>query len=865
MGLGQFYELASTPGTRVGRNVEQSRWAFLDEPAVREKLLDFADEQRARVTFHLPAIHCVACVWLLENLFRFRAGVGGSSVNFARREVTIAFERAQVKLSEIGALLASLGYEPALTLGELDGAKARKAAPWRQRQWLQVGIAGFGFGNIMLLALPGYLGLDSLSGPWFKALSGWLSLTLALPVLIYSAADYWRAAWLSFRRRILTLDVPIALGLAAIYGQSVFEITSGSGEGYCDSLTGLIFFLLCGRVFQRKTFDRLAFDRDYKGFFPLAVTRKVVAQVSKPAVSPASSRQRVETPEADRIAIASQVENLRRGRLEICAPEESVSISQLAVGDRLLIRHGELVPADALLVGGDALVDYSFVTGESEPVTRRAGELLYAGGRQTGGAIEVETVKPVSESYLTSLWNNEAFRKHHDDDLDSQTNRYSRRFTVVVMGVAVAAAAVWLFVDASVALKAFTSVLIVACPCALALAAPLTLGTAQRALAERKAFLRNAQVVERMAGIDTVVFDKTGTLTTGTGAVRWQGASLDSSESRWLRSLSTHSTHPLAARIVRELAQSGFTDPVLAFVETPGCGVEGRVGGRDILMGSAAWLDSRGARGAALTPLRHPDLWTHLANTGASDMGPPKRPEGRAPVASASTVHVAIDGRYRGCFVFETTLRPEVESLAAALRGRYQLILLSGDQGREAERFRSLLGEGARVEFNQSPFDKLEAIRHLQAAGHKVMMVGDGLNDAGALQQADVGVAVVENVGTFSPASDVILEAAQLSRLAEALAFSRLAARVVQAGFVVSGLYNVVGISIAAAGLLSPLVCAVLMPLSSATVVMFAVGMTRWAAKRSFDCRSRREKALNSSTDKTSLLASAPVMEGSLP
>jgi len=426
-----------------------------------------------------------------------------------------------------------------------------------------------------------------------------------------------------------------------------------------------------------------------------------------------------------------------------------------------------------------------------------------------GGAIEVETLKPVSESYLTSLWNNEAFRKQRDDDLNSQTNRYSRRFTVTVIGVALAAAVFWLFVDASVALKAFTSVLIVACPCALALAAPLTLGTAQRRLAGQKAFLRNAQVVERMAEVDTVVFDKTGTLTTSRGQAKWRGEALTPSEELGLRSVAAHSAHPLASRIHQALGVNASSPPVLKFVETAGAGMEGRVQGREFLIGSGAWLRSRAVE---------------------------TRVE-QAPHDNGSVVHVAIDGRHRGYFELESALRAEVESLIASLRGRYQLVLLSGDQAREAGRFRVLLGSGARVEFNQSPFDKLEVIRQLQAAGRRVMMVGDGLNDAGALRQSEVGVAVVESVGTFSPASDVILDAQHLNRLDAVLAFSRCAAHVVRAGFGVSGLYNVVGVSIAAAGLLSPLVCAVLMPLSSATVVLLVVGTTRWMARRCLEGR----------------------------
>jgi len=787
-GLGQFYVLAPAPGVRVGQTTAQGQWTFLDEATVQEKLLDYADEQRAKVTLHLPAIHCVACVWLLENLFRLRADIGESRVNFARREVSITFNRVQLKLSDLVALLASLGYEPELTYGELEPSR-RKAPRGRQRQWLQLGVAGFGFGNIMLLALPGYLGLDSLSGPWFKPLAGGLGLVLALPVLVYSAADYWRAAWFGLQQRVLTLDVPIALGLMAIYGQSVFEVATGRGEGYCDSLTGLIFFLLCGRVFQQKTFDRLAFDRDYKGFFPLAVLRR-------------SS-----------------------------SGEETVAISQLTVGDRLVIRHGELVPADARLLKGEARVDYSFVTGESEPVSRHAGELLFAGGRQTGGAIEVATVKPVSESYLTSLWNNEIFRKPRHEDLDSQTNHYSRRFTVAVMGVATAAAAFWMSVDASVALKAFTSVLIVACPCALALAAPLTLGTAQRWLARRHVFLRNAQVVERLAAVDTVVLDKTGTLTSpGAGQATWSGMALTEMEQDWLHSMAQHSAHPLALQIKATLRKAS-AEPLWSCVEKPGCGMEGRIGSREILLGSAAWVESRGAR-----------LDSETQPSPIAD-GEAAAAAGAAHTAAVrgSAVHVVIDGCHRGCFTLESPLRPEVDALLVRLRRDYELVLLSGDHARDAQRFQALLGGQSRVEFNQSPFDKLEVIRELQAAGRRVMMVGDGLNDAGALQQADVGVAVVEKVGTFSPASDVILDAAQLPRLSEVLDFSRRAARVVRAGFAVSGLYNLVGIAIAAAGLLSPLVCAVLMPLSSVTVVLFVIGATRWVAQRTCNEGGRRQ------------------------
>ncbi|MEI7533923.1 MAG: heavy metal translocating P-type ATPase metal-binding domain-containing protein [Verrucomicrobiae bacterium] len=765
-GLAQFYTLNPRAGVRIGAPAAAEKWRFLDDPAVAEKLFDYADKTQVKVTLHLPAIHCVACVWLLENLFKLHPGIGRSLVNFSRREAAITFAPERIKLSELAGLLASIGYEPEFTFGTLE---KKPTSPAAKKTWLQIGVAGFAFGNIMLMSLPFYFGLDSFSGPWFKHVAGWLGLAFALPVVTFSAADFWRAAWFSVRQRVLTMEVPIALGLAAIYAASIFEVLSQRGPGYCDSLCGLIFFLLCGRLFQKRHYDRLTFDRDYKGFFPLSVVRKN------------------------------------------SGGEANVAISQLVTGNHLILRNGELLPADAKLISGEACIDYSFVTGESEPVTRAAGDHLYAGGRQIGGAIEVKTVKPVAQSYLATLWNHEAFRKQRDTDLDSLTNRYSKRFTRLVIGVAAAAAVFWIFADATKALKAFTSVLIVACPCALALAAPLTHGTAQRILARLKIFLKNAMVIERMAEVDTIVLDKTGTLTTadagGVEFVKAEGrrqkaekdnGGLSAEEISWIGSLARHSTHPNSVRIVKSLVFTAL--PVAGFQETPGGGISGEIAGHKVLLGSRAWVSA-----------------TAHGNT---------RP------TSGSAVCAAIDGKIRGTFSLENSLRPEVAELISQLGGRFQLALLSGDNEREAARFQKLFGEHAILKFNQSPVDKLNFIRELQQRGRKIMMVGDGLNDAGALKQAEVGVAVVEQVGIFSPASDVILDAAELPRLARVLAFSRSAARVVRAGFVISALYNLIGVSIAAAGLLAPIVCAILMPLSSATVVAFACGATAWFGRR---------------------------------
>jgi Cu+-exporting ATPase len=238
---------------------------------------------------------------------------------------------------------------------------------------------------------------------------------------------------------------------------------------------------------------------------------------------------------------------------------------------------------------------------------------------------------------------------------------------------------------------------------------------------------------------------------------------------------------------------------VEGFGERTGAGVVGQVAGRQVLVGSASWLAEHGV-------------------PGVPGAGP--------------GVQVAIGGRHRGSFEVASQVRPEIGDLLGRLARRYQLALLSGDSERERGRFLGLFPAGARLEFDQSPLNKLDFVRVLQQSGRTVMMVGDGLNDAGALKQSDVGVAVVERVGRFSPASDIILEAGRVRELPEVLRFSGRTVKVVRLSFLLSSLYNVVGMSIAAAGLLSPLVCAILMPLSSVTVVAFACGATRWAASR---------------------------------
>jgi len=757
-GLSGFYKITETPGVKV-QPFRPDDSLFLDEPVVREKLVNFSDAFITKITFRIPAIHCIACVWLLENLFQINPGINESRVDFPRKELAVTFENDKVRLSGVVSLLGSLGYAPDLKYSDLEN----RGKPLSRRLWLQLGVAGFAFGNIMLFSISTYFGLDPADRAPLNRLFGWTSFLLVLPVISYSAADYWKAAWFSLRQKRLNIEVPIAAGILALFGQSVFELLSGFGPGYFDSLAGLLFFLNCGKLFQQKTFDRLVFDRDYKSLFPLSVTR------------------------------------LR----ENC--QETIALSQLQPGDRLQIRNGELIPADARLMSGTALIDYSFVTGESAPLEKKANDHLYAGGRQIGGLIEVETVKAVSQSYLTSLWGREEFRKQKGAPLKTLTNVYSVRFTRLIFTIALAASMFWAWKADGLAVKVFASVLIVACPCALALAAPFALGSAQRVLAKHGVFLKDPSVIETLAGVNAVVFDKTGTLTSaGTGSVKFHGEPLSKDEALSIAALARCSTHPNSVRIAEALSGDQGGMVVRSFVERPGLGVEGIVNGIKHRLGSTAWLFPEATR------------------------------PGDASQTEGPVVHVETGGRHRGFFTLRSSLRPGITGMLERLSEKLELTLLSGDNAADRHLFQKVFPRPEHIHFYQSPQDKFDFVGTLRGSGKVVMMVGDGLNDAGALQQSDVGVAVVENVSAFSPASDVIMTGNMVPRLDDILQFSRETVTVVRLSFAISSLYNVVGIGIAVSGNLSPVVCAILMPLSSVTVVAFACGTIFWLGRRHF-------------------------------
>ena len=737
--LQEYYKIQQSPGINQ-RVREATDYAFLDEPEIQQKIIDYASSHLIKVTFHLPAIHCASCIWLLEHLYKLVPGVSRSQVDFLRKKVTIHYDPTQVTLRRIAEMLEHIGYAPSLNMGQLE---EKKLPVVPRKLYYQLGVAGFCFGNIMLLSFPEYLGIEGdQASRWFN----YLNWGLGLPVLLYGAQDYLKSAWHGVKNGGLNMDVPITLGIIALFVRSTIDIFGNYGSGYMDSLAGLVFFLLIGKWFQQKTFHHLSFDRDYKSYFPIAIS----------------------VWQEDRWT--------------------TIPLSKVEPGQRIQIKNNQLIPADGILLTPATQIDYSFVTGESDPVFKRAGDTLYAGGKQIGSPIEIQVTKAVGQSYLLQLWEDRAFtqkKETRDHRLADQIGTY---FTVAILTIAGITFLYWSGKDLNMALVTVTSVLIIACPCALALAIPFTYGNVMRLLADKNMYLRSTRIIEEIQRLTHIVFDKTGTLTAVNDYhILFHGTPLSEAESVLVRSVAHASTHPLSHQLDLYLNkyQLGSTED---FREEPGQGVTARVAGQVVRIGSANW-------------------------TGAPNPGSNGK----------QSVHISIDGTYRGNYLYESRYRASWRKTIKVLARDYQLSLLSGDGDRELRRIRSVFPATSTILFNQKPKDKLEYIRALQDAEQRVMMIGDGINDAGALQASEVGLVITEDINNFTPASDAIIHNGLFPYLPQLIQYTRLSRRVVFGAYFLALLYNVVGLSFAVQGMLSPLVAAVLMPISSVTMVLYGL------------------------------------------
>ena len=746
--LHHYYRYNQHPGkSQKGPKVDLS---YLDEPNIVAKLVDYKDEDVTMITFYIPVIHCSSCIWLLEHLYKLHAGIKSSQVDFMKKQANITFKHREISLRELVELLVQIGYEPKMTLQDVvkEGKKINQGGVIAK-----ITVAGFCFGNSMMISCPEYFGMAAFEQQ-YASFFGFMNLAFGVPVLLYSASDYFKSAWLSLRQKRLNLDVPLALGIFVLFFRSAFEVLTQSGPGFIDTLCSLVFFILIGKWVQQRTYYHISFERDYRSYFPVAVT---------------------------------VIEEKR---------EKPIQIADLEVGQRILVRNNEIIPADAILLKGNASVDFSFVTGESKAVDKTLGEIIYAGGRQIGEAIELEVVKPVSQSYLTKLWNNESF-KTQEKKFDTFIDFISKYFTVALISIAVVAGVFW-FVggDSSKAWSAFTAVLIIACPCALALSSPFTLSAALSIFDRNKFYVKNTEAVEQLSAINCVVFDKTGTISSPKSSLMLFEGELDDEERSLVSSVCRNSNHPLSREIVKWIGDTSILSAD-TFIEISGKGMEARFDTVEVRIGSASFLGIRNN------------------------------------YQDASVVYIMVNEVVKGYFTLEQSWRDGLIEVVGTLnKEEYDLHLISGDNDRRSDVLKLIFPETARLLFNQSPSDKLRQIGFWQERGKQVCMLGDGLNDAGALRKADLGIAVSDDINNFSPGCDAILDGDSFAKLPSFLAFAKDSVQVIHMSFAISLIYNVVGVSFAVQGTMSPLFAAILMPISTVTIISFTSLMTRWFARQ---------------------------------
>ncbi len=736
--LTNYYNFQESPGA-IPKAVH-GKYDFLDNPDILEKLIDFLEGNLQISTLYIPNIHCSSCIWVLENLHKLNPEISSSLVDFSKKKVQISFHSKNTSLKKIVLLLSAIGYEPSIYLADYENEK--KALD--RSLIYKLGIAGFAFGNTMFLSFPEYFEVDGFWIEKYKTTFRWLMFFFSVPVVFYAGKDYFITAYKGLAAKILNIDIPIALGILVLFIRSSVEIIFNLGTGFFDSLTGLVFLLLLGRFFQQQTYSFLSFERDYKSYFPVAVTRI----------------------------------NKRN--------EETVQIYNVKKGDRLLIRNQEVIPVDGILITKNAQIDYSFVTGEATPVTKKLGDVLYAGGKQFAGVLEMEVLTSVSQSHLTQLWSNAVFRKEHKSPFKTLTDTISKNFTVGVLTIAFLATSYWLYLDASKALNVFTAVLIIACPCAIALAAPFTLGNLLRIFGKQKFYLKNTTVIEQLANIDTLVFDKTGTLTSQKKiAFFYEGVPLNREEKSMLKSSLRASNHPLSRALYTTLKNVEI-HTISDYNEVLGKGIEASYKDFKIKLGAASFVQKK-------------DIESTI-NTA---------------------VFISFNGIYKGKYTFKNNYRKGLVSLFNSLKTTYELAVFSGDNQGEKPYLQELLPNGTSLLFNQKPVDKLNEVAKLQKNNQKVAMIGDGLNDAGALRQSDIGIALSENINVFSPGCDAILDASQFHKIKTYLNVSKKGVAIIKYGFILSLCYNVVGLYFAVTGKLTPIIAAILMPLSSISIVIF--------------------------------------------
>lgn len=757
-GLERFYGLRDAAGESGQQAKTTARaYAEFDDEAFRALYCrDVAEGQRS-VELYLEGVHCSACVWLVEKLPRILDGVSSARLTYGRSLVEVTWDPEKVKLSQVAHALDRLGY-PAHPAKD---ARARQARQKEDHRFLiRIGVAAACAGNVMTIAFALYGGMFTGMEADYARFFRWISLGLGLIALLWPGRIFFTGAWAALRTRTAHLDLPIAIALSVGTFAGLINVIRDQGDIYFDSLTMLIFLLLVGRWIQRS-----------------------------------QQRRAADAVELLYALTPSSVRVVRDGQC-VDLPIEAVEVGELAE-----IRADESIAVDGVIERGESSVNQSLLTGEAMPVQMRPGDTVAAGTINCSAPLRIRITATGHKTRVGQLMNLVEQGAKQRSRIVVMADRLAGWFVVVLLLLASLTFLSWLWIDAARAAEHTVALLIVACPCALGLATPLTVSVALGQAAKRGVLIKGGDVFEGLARPGTLLLDKTGTLTQGKAALTtWHGSE---SVKPLVAALEAEATHPLAQAFVQALSNESSSAPRPTQVHhTPGSGISGSFEGQTLHVGSPSYCQQNNV---TVSP-----NFTRLTEALIA--------QGQTPV------HISRDGTCVAVAGFSDPLRSDAQDVIAELQsGGWDLHILSGDHDSVVKHVGQQLGlPPDRCHGHMSPEDKLDAVRTRSGEGN-VVMVGDGVNDAAALAAATVGLAVHSSAEASMSAADAYLSRPGLRPLMELISASRRTLRSTRRGLGASLGYNAIAASMAIMGLLGPLTAAILMPISSITVLSIAL------------------------------------------